>query len=61
MAKTKSRSNNEAKGYRRKRQLGLVPHAYDKNSASFRAGAWRHHDPATRRSLERALHIHAEG
>lgn len=38
-----SRTTSERKSrYRVKKELGLVPHVYDKNSRSFSEGAWRH-------------------
>jgi hypothetical protein len=41
--------------YQQKIDLGLVPHSYNKDSASFKAGAWKNLGEAERRTNERAL------
>lgn len=41
--------------YAEKKRLGLVPHAYDKNSKSFQAGAWKNWPEHEAREMRRRL------
>jgi hypothetical protein len=48
-------SQREKKGYALKKERGLVPFQYEKNSKSFAEGAWKHWDRDTQQRFRRRL------
>lgn len=46
----------EKKGYALKKERGIVPFVYDRDSKRFKEGAWKHWDADTQQRFRKRIH-----